>query len=451
VDFLRKNKGRPFFLHLHYDAPHWPYSPPAPYLSQVPEGLAQRISAARGRPADPLARAYLAEAAYADDQLKPVLDELDRQGLSERTLVVVVGDHGEIFDASHSHFVVSLGLPTLYHHGWSAYDELLRVPLVVAMPGTLPAGVGVQQQVRLPDIAPTVLDLLGLPRDLLPGGARGRGRSLLGLIRGEKEPERVAFVEGQNIKAVRAGGFVYLRRGDGRLQRAVGSTGAGPVVVVGEELYDLTRDPAQHTNLVTSTDPQVLAKLQEMRALFEREAPVPPERELPVVHLRAAPHGKQVHRITGTLTTAGSNLAIRSVSLGEVRPDAPNRLLISLRSGGAIDLIVDPEARLELQLYIDGAPLPPARLLLGPYALPLLAGRKPEGPPEAPAAIIDGSLLSRLDAQHPPVLGDRGEVLLWRDHGAATPLAATASEGQAGDDNEIAGMMRSWGYAQPKK
>ena len=75
---------------------------------------------------DPQLKAYLAEAGYADDQLRPVLDELDKLHLSERTLVVVVGDHGEIFDQRHSHFVVSLGLPTLYHHGWSAYDELLQ-------------------------------------------------------------------------------------------------------------------------------------------------------------------------------------------------------------------------------------------------------------------------------------------------------------------------------------
>src|SRR5581483_3761215 len=113
---------------------------------------------------------------------RPVLEELERLGLSERTLVVVVGDHGEIFDPRHSHFVVSLGLPTLYHHGWTAYDELLKVPLVVSMPGHLPAGVEVSSQVRLTDIAPTVLDVLGLRRELLPGGARARGKSLLPLI-----------------------------------------------------------------------------------------------------------------------------------------------------------------------------------------------------------------------------------------------------------------------------
>jgi arylsulfatase A-like enzyme len=458
VDFIQKNKSRPFFLHLHYDAPHWPYTPPPPYLGKIPETLQQKLLAPENgqRLVDPQAKAYLAEAAYADAELKTVLDEVERQGLAERTLVVVVGDHGEIFDPRHSHFVVSLGLPTLYHHGWTAYDELLKVPLLLALPGRLPSGREVPAQVRLTDIAPTVLDILGLPREVLPGGPRGRGRSLLSLINGEKEEtERIAFVEGQNVKAVRAEGWAYIRRTDGRLQRAIGNGGAGPVVDVTEELYDLTRDPVQHSNLATSTDPAVLTRLLRMRAIFEQEMPRPPDRQLPVLHIRVAPHGKQVHRVTGTVTTAGTNLAVRSLVSGEMRPDAPNRLLLSLESGGGVDLLVDPEARLELQLAVDGAPLQPGRILLGPYGLPLLAERKTEKgeggalPGAVPVAVIDGPLLSRLDAPHPPVLGDRGEVLVWRDQGAATPLAATSSEAAGGpDESEIAGMMRNWGYAQ---
>ncbi len=450
VAFLQKNKSRPFFLHLHYDAPHWPYTPPAPYLSKVPDNLPQNLTA--GHSTDPQARAYLAEASYADAELRPVLEELSRLKLAERTLVIIVGDHGEIFDPRHSHYVVSLGLPTLYHHGWSAYDELLRVPLVMSMPGKLPKGTEIPAQVRLTDIAPTVLEVMGIPRDALPGGTHARGRSLLSMIKGHKEDtERVAFVEGQNIKAVRAGGWAYLRRGDGRLQRATGSAGAGPIVEVAEEMYDLRRDPTQHDNLAISSDPAALAKLVELRAIFDRETPSPPDRQLPVLHLRVASQGKQVHRITGTISTTGTNLAVRSITGGELRPDSPNRLLLSLQTGGGVDLLVDPEACIELQLAVDGVPLQAGRILLGPYGLPLLSGRKGENV-ESPIATIDGSLLSRLDAAHPPVLGDRGEVLVWRDQGAATPLAATAQEGAAAsDDGEVAGMMRSWGYAQVEK
>src|SRR5205807_1315452 len=82
--------------------PHWPYTPPPAYLAKVPQ---------MPFPADPMARAYLAEAAYADDYLGHVIDALDRLKLSERTLVIVVGDHGEVFDHAHSHTVEALHQP----------------------------------------------------------------------------------------------------------------------------------------------------------------------------------------------------------------------------------------------------------------------------------------------------------------------------------------------------
>ena len=83
---------------------------------------------------------------------------------------------------SYTHlFVLALKQPTLYHHGWSAYDEILRVPMILAMPGRLPAGVTVSNQVRLYDAAPTILESLGLweKRAQLPSGNLQQGQSLV--------------------------------------------------------------------------------------------------------------------------------------------------------------------------------------------------------------------------------------------------------------------------------
>ncbi|HEX4461807.1 MAG TPA: sulfatase-like hydrolase/transferase, partial [Polyangia bacterium] len=96
IAFMEAHRDEPWLLHLHYDAPHWPYTPPHEYLAKVPP---------LPFPADSMAKAYLAEAAYADDYLGRVIDALDRLKLSERTIVVVMGDHGEIFDHAHSHTV----------------------------------------------------------------------------------------------------------------------------------------------------------------------------------------------------------------------------------------------------------------------------------------------------------------------------------------------------------
>ena len=475
VQFFAQHKQRPFFLQLHYDAPHWPYSPPPEYLAKV---TARDAAALCGNPpasaqssqstanpgevasSDSPARSYLAEAAYADAELTKVLTALRREGLAERTLVVIFGDHGEVFDLRHNHFVLALKQPTLYHHGWSAYDETLRVPLVLGMPGRLPAGVVVSEQVRLTDVAPTILEVLGLfsQRSALPGGLAATGQSLLPLIQGQHEPaERPAFVEGQNVRALRAGGYLYLRRSDPRLQRAAASAtasaGLGPVQLIPEELYSLKDDPQQHRNLLLGPrDPATERVLLAMREAFGRNAPPLPEAQLPVTHLHLAPSGGRSRVLSGVITSADAQLSVAGVTGGEVSPLGPGRLEITLRSGGRLDLNADADARLQLQLTLDGLPLSPEGLLLGPYSLPLLHSAPADlgaaGDAEG-ALVIAGTTLARLTAAYPPVPGERGDVLLWRDQASAAASAPLLSRSTQATQGEVATMMRDWGYAQP--
>ncbi|HXU68930.1 MAG TPA: sulfatase-like hydrolase/transferase [Polyangia bacterium] len=413
VAFIEAHRDEPWFLHLHYDAPHWPYTPPPAYLAKVP---------AMPFPEDPMARAYLAEAAYADDYLGRVLDALDRLKLSERTLVVVVGDHGEIFDHAHSETVEALHQPTLHHHGWSGYDELLRVPLVMRMPGTIPKTT-IPEQVSFVDLEPTIRELVGMaPRD------GERGRSLVPLWHGAKPPERPAFVEGQDVRVVRAGGWAYLRRSDGRL-----TLDGGRRVVRTEELYDVAHDPAEHTDLA-ERDPDELAK---MRALFDREAPTPRDAPVAVVHLRVAPD-ERAHVVDGTLQSDGA-ISLRGVAGAEASPVDAHTLRLTLRGAAEVDLAIDPPtARITLALKRDGTPVTARQVLLGEFALPLLAG--------ADELRLDGERLTWIDAARPPQPGDRGEILLWRDPNPITSLTLPAT---AKSSSEVAGMMRRWGYAQP--
>ena len=414
--FLAAHAREAFYLHLHYDAPHWPYTPPPEYL--------KRVAVPPGFPDDAMARAYLAEAAYADDYLGRVLAALERNHLSERTLVVVLGDHGEVFDHAHEQLVIAMGQPTLHHHGWSAYDEILRVPLVMAMPGTIGARV-VPEQVSLVDVEPTIREVLGLQ-----ARAAARGRSLLPLVRGEKIDERPAFVEGQNVHAVRAGGWAYLRRDDGRLKLPDGNERR-----VDEELYDLARDPQEHDDLAARRP----VELERMRALAQSLAPLLPEAPAPVVHLQLAPDGRP-HTLEGTLRSDGE-LTVRGVRSGDVRPLDAHTIALSLRGPALLELSVDPPtAGLELAVRKDGLSLEPAQLLVGGFGLPLFAQRSD--------LRIDGDKLGWLDARRPPVAGERGDVLLWRDPSASVPSLAPSA---ARNDGEVAGMMRRWGYAQPGK
>jgi arylsulfatase A-like enzyme len=396
--YLTAHRRESWYLQVHFDGPHWPYTPPPEYLA--------RVKVPKGFPDDSMARAYLAEALYADDHLGMLLDALERLHLDERTVVVVVGDHGEVFDHAHDHFVEALGQPTLHHHGWSAYDETIRVPLVI---GGVPDA-QVKAQVSLIDVMPTVLELLGQDpgRDL-------RGRSLAACWKAGCA-DRPALVEGQDVRALRSQGLLYLRRNDGRLRMG------GKWVDIDEELYDLAKDPSQHHALLEGFEP--------MRAEMARLLPVAPVTPVAVTHLRLAAD-RRPHLVAGTLKSDGP-ISVRALENAEALPLDGHSLKIILRGPGQIDLAVEQSLSFELQR--DGVPIGAREILVGPYALPLL-----------PGAAVEGPRWSWLDAARRPVDGDRGDLLLWRDPSRAVELPASAAHA----DDEVAGMMQRWGYAQP--
>ena len=131
-------------------------------------------------PADSMARAYLAEAAYADDYLGRVIDALDRLELSERTLVVVVAitARSSITRTRRRRGAASADAAS---SGWAGYDERCGCP------GLPHAGDDSadddREQVSLVDVEPTIRELLGVaPHD------EARGRSLAPGWRGQTLP-----------------------------------------------------------------------------------------------------------------------------------------------------------------------------------------------------------------------------------------------------------------------
>lgn len=134
--WLRRPRSKPLFLWLHLYDPHAPYAPPPAFRSLYP-----------GRP-------YDGEVAFVDTQVARLLAGLAAAGIADRTLVVLVSDHGE-----------SLGEHGEATHGLLLYDATLRIPLIVRLPGGLAAGSVRDEAVGLADIAPTVLALAGLPAE----------------------------------------------------------------------------------------------------------------------------------------------------------------------------------------------------------------------------------------------------------------------------------------------
>jgi arylsulfatase A-like enzyme len=187
---------------------------------------------------------YRAEVRSVDDTVGQVLATLDRDGLGDRTLVVVVGDHGEEF---WEHGGVE--------HGRTVYDEVARVPLVMRWPGHLPAGKRVDALARITDVTPTILDLLGLAT---PAGRDGE--TLLPLVHGEQSTPHVALIENMLFSEERVG----MRTADRKY--VLWENGK-------EEVYDLSTDPGERVDLAGLGG--TLSALRQLYAQLNHASPVP--------------------------------------------------------------------------------------------------------------------------------------------------------------------------------
>lgn len=188
---------------------------------------------------------YDGEVQFADEYVGAVLDELRALGLDKDTAVVVWADHGEAFGEH------KFEGERMYFHGQTLYDELLRVPLLVRVPGVEPRQVATP--VMLVDLGPTVLDLVGAP---VP--TEFMGRSLVPALRGHALDERPIYAEMLPAPSWKHAWRVYS---DGRW-KLVDKLSENMV-----ELYDTERDPSEQQNLALS-DPQHAERLQQQLKQF---------------------------------------------------------------------------------------------------------------------------------------------------------------------------------------
>ncbi len=228
LEWLDKDVERPFFGWVHLYDPHTPYNAPEPFRSRFPRTLSG---------------AYDAEIAYADQQLGRLIDRLADDGRLDRTLVIVLGDHGE-----------SLGQHREQTHGFFVYEPVLHIPLIMAGPTIEPRVV--PDQVRIVDVMPTVLDLLGMPK--APGA---QGSTLASTLRGESF-DAPAFAEcwfpryhygWSELMTIRDGRYKYI---------------AAPR----PELYDLENDAGELNNIAATSPARIAALGNALRDLVERSA-----------------------------------------------------------------------------------------------------------------------------------------------------------------------------------
>lgn len=165
LDWTGENASHPFFAFVNFYDAHEPYLPPADFEARfadpTPRKLYNTDESIRGarmlfkqKFSDAEVRrerqSYDASIAYTDAEIGRLLDGLRAQGKLDNTLVIITADHGEQF-----------GDRGLFAHGNSLYEPLMNVPLVMALPGRLPAGLVVHDRVSLRDLPSTVLDITG--------------------------------------------------------------------------------------------------------------------------------------------------------------------------------------------------------------------------------------------------------------------------------------------------
>lgn len=271
VDWLKQKRDKPFCMYLAHKAVHEPFTPAARHetlyegkelplppsskdtMEGKPEFLRAKSVLAKGKefPVNPArfqegVRNYFRTLAAVDEGVGRILKTLEETGQLDNTIIVFAGDNG-FFQGEHA----------LGDKRW-AYEEAMRIPFLVRFPKMLKAGSTIDQMVLNIDLAPTLLDLAGvpIPKDM-------EGRSFKPLLAGKRPKWRDDFLyeyfidaEYPNavpvIKAVRTTRWKYITY---------------PEIHDTEELYDLKNDPHEMHNV--AQDPKnakILADMKERLA-----------------------------------------------------------------------------------------------------------------------------------------------------------------------------------------
>ncbi|HPA46591.1 MAG TPA: sulfatase-like hydrolase/transferase [bacterium] len=235
INWLQTNKRSPFFLFVHFYDPHIPYTPPSPWDGDYAE------------------RPYDGEIAYVDYQLGQLIVWMQKNGLLENTLIVVMSDHGESLWEHHE-----------MAHGMFLYNCTLHVPLIMRLPDTARTsqleGARVKGTVNLIDVMPTILDLVELPCPEMDGV------SFLPCLSGEQHEVGPIFAES-----------MYPLFFNWSPLYAIYQPPWKYILAPEQELYNLEEDPKEEKNLYSEEHPKVAELkpiLQEEMARLEEQSHV---------------------------------------------------------------------------------------------------------------------------------------------------------------------------------
>lgn len=248
--WLSHDAREPFFAFVHLWDVHYDYIPPEPYRSRYDPSYRGRLDGrgilgpgfpltASPRDVAHLLALYDGEVRYTDDTIARMLALLEREGLLDRTIVVVTADHGDEF-LEHGY----------KGHQKTLYQEVIHVPLILWARRGVPRGRTVTRPVSLEDVSPTLLDLAGLPA--LP---ETDGRSLMSLARGDAGATHPPVVSA--LYADTAASLVLAAIRDGTTKVTYEHRKHTRV------RYDLSADPRERAPMPVEEDDALVVALME--------------------------------------------------------------------------------------------------------------------------------------------------------------------------------------------
>lgn len=239
--WLDQHKDDPrLFLWVHYFDPHEPYNLREEFAN--PEQLREPATIPRNREVAERIRRYDSEIGYADMYIGRLLDRIDKLGMRDNTLVVLLSDHGE-----------GLGEHGFVGHGRWLYESTVHVPWIMRLPGTIKPGTVVEQNVSTLDLAPTLLDL-AVPefREETQISISFAGRSQVAAVADGSKPHsrQIRFVSFSGKKGFAPSWLSWVWKPNSGLPFRIGKLdGKRKMIWTPEEdrfeLFDLTGDPLE--------------------------------------------------------------------------------------------------------------------------------------------------------------------------------------------------------------
>ena len=228
-EWIKDKKDKNYFLFIHFFDAHWPYEAPQKFGGK---------------------NIYEEEVAFADHYLGKFLDKIEKEGYLKNTTIIAFSDHGEDLDGMYPNDKggKKLGHPEEFGHGCLLYDQTQKVVLIVS-DKDLPKGKNIEQQVRLLDISPTLVDLLKIKTTNTFSGT-----SLLPIVKSNVSLNLSAYSETYypEEQYLSSGKFKFAKnkvsmRYTNKTKLIANLDSSNP------ELYDLEHDQNELSNLLEKT------------------------------------------------------------------------------------------------------------------------------------------------------------------------------------------------------